>query len=63
MIFHIHRHLLTRLAMQHCERGLHIHEIAIFGTCAQQGADDAFLGVLATEVVVEDGEEGDGVDG
>lgn len=63
MIVHIDRHLLARLAMQHRKRGLHIHEIAILGARAQQRSDHAFLVVLAAEVVVEDGEEGDGVDG
>lgn len=63
MIIHIHRHLLARLAMQHRERSLHIYKIAILGARGQQGSDDTFLGVLTTEVVVEDGEERDGVDG
>lgn len=67
MVLHIHRHLLARLAMQHCEGATHLHRLRLphaRGTDAhaQERTDDAVLVVFAPEVVVEDGEEGNGVD-
>lgn len=67
VVLHINRNLLARLAMQHRKRAPHFNGLRFAYTAAtadtEESSDDAILVVLATEVVVQDGEERDGMDG
>ena len=57
VIFHIHRDLLFRLAMEHGKRGANLH-LAVIRARSKQSSNYAFLGICPTEVVVQDGEKG-----
>ena len=61
MVLHIDGNLLVRLAVQNSKRGSHFYFVFISDT--KERSDNPFLGIGAAKVVVEDGEEGDGVDG
>lgn len=60
VVLHVDGDLLVRLAVQYCERGPDF-DLGLV-TRPKEGTDDALLRVISAQVVVEDGEEGDGVD-
>jgi hypothetical protein len=63
VVLHVDRDLLFVLAMQHSERGPDVDLGVVWRAGAQKRADYPRLLVIAAEVVVEDREERDGVDG
>jgi len=52
MIVHIDGDLLARLRMQHCECGTHRDGVIALISCAEECANNALLGIGATEVVI-----------
>ena len=63
VIIHVDGDLLTRLGMQDRECGTDRDGVIAFIPCAKEGTYDTLLGICAAEIVVEDREEGGGVDG
>lgn len=61
VVLHIDSDLLVRLAMENSKGRSDFYFVVIADT--KESSNDALLGVCAAEVVVEDGEEGNGVDG
>jgi len=59
MIVHINRHLLVRLTVQHSERGSNFNFIIV--ARPKKRANHSVLAVRSAKVVVEDGEQRDGV--
>lgn len=60
MVLHIDGDLLVRLAMENSKGRSDFY--FVFIPDAKEGSNDTFLRVGSAEVVVEDGEEGNGVD-
>jgi hypothetical protein len=59
MIIHINRHLLVRLTVQHSERGSNFDLIIV--ARPKKRANHSVLAVRSAKVMVEDGEQRDGM--
>ena len=62
VVFHVHRHLLCRFAVQHRERRAYVH-FSIIRARPKEGTNDAVLCICPAKIVVQDREEGDWMDG
>ena len=60
VVLHVDGDLLVRLAVQYRERGPDLNLGLV--TRPKESTNDALLRVISAQVVVKDGEEGDGVD-
>ena len=60
-IFHVHRDLLVRFAVQNSKRGFHLDFVLM--PRAKKGSNDSCLAICSSQVMVKDGKEDHGVDG